>query len=36
MLGMSLVLFAQGNSVPFYLGQRALAHALFHRPTMAT
>jgi mannan endo-1,4-beta-mannosidase len=33
-LGMSLLRFAQGNSVPFYLGQLALAHQLFHRPTM--
>ena len=33
---MSPLLFAQGNSVPFYLGQLALAHALFHRPTMIT
>jgi mannan endo-1,4-beta-mannosidase len=33
-LGMSLLRFAQGNSVPFYLGQLALAHELFHRPTM--
>jgi Glycosyl hydrolase family 26 len=33
-LGMSLLRFAQGNSVPFYLDQLALAHQLFHRPTM--
>jgi hypothetical protein len=33
---MSLLLFAQGSSVPFYLGQLALAHAPFHRPTMIT
>ncbi|HUA48180.1 MAG TPA: glycosyl hydrolase [Solirubrobacteraceae bacterium] len=33
-LGMSLLRFAQGNSVPFYLGQLDLAHELFHRPTM--
>ena len=33
-LGMSLLRFAQGNSVSFYLGQLALAHRLFHRPTM--
>jgi mannan endo-1,4-beta-mannosidase len=33
-LGMSLLRFAQGNTVPFYLSQLALAHQLFHRPTM--
>jgi hypothetical protein len=31
---MSLLRFAQGNSVPFYLDQLAFAHQLFHRPTM--
>jgi hypothetical protein len=30
---MSLLRFAQGNSVLFHLGQLALAHQLFHRPT---
>jgi hypothetical protein len=35
-LGMSLLRFAQGGSVPFYLGQLALAHQLFGRPTMIT
>jgi hypothetical protein len=35
-LGMSLLRFAQGNAVPFYLGQLALAHALFHRSAMIT
>jgi len=33
-LGMSLLRFAQGNTVPFYLSQLTLAHQLFHRPTM--
>ena len=33
-LGMSLLRFADGNTVPFYLAQLALAHALFGRPTM--
>jgi len=33
-LGMSLLRFAQGNSVPFYLGQLTLAHELFRRPTV--
>jgi hypothetical protein len=33
-LGMSLLRFAQGNSVSFYLDQLALAHELFGRPTM--
>ena len=35
-LGMSLLRFAQGNSVPFYLSQLTLAHDVFHRPTMIT
>jgi len=33
-LGMSLLRFADGNTVPFYLSQLTLAHQLFHRPTM--
>ena len=35
-LGMSLLRFAQGNSVSFYLAQLALAHELFELPTMIT
>lgn len=35
-LGMSLLRFAHGSSVPFYLAKLDLAHQLFKRPTMIT